>query len=189
MSTTCAPSSLTGATVETNFRAGERRVINGVMTRSTTIRRHTIGTLRFLSAIAVAACLLAGATEGAQADFRVCNTTPGRIGLAVGYKDDNGWATEGWWNVGPNSCETILRGNLASRYYYVYAIDYDHGGEWAGEAFMCTQDQMFTIRGIERCEERGYQRTGFFEIDTHEQASWTVQLQDPNLASDGTGGD
>jgi uncharacterized membrane protein len=35
---------------------------------------------------------------------------------------------------------------------------------------------MFTIQGIEDCVARGYERTGFFEIDTGEQKNWTVQL-------------
>jgi uncharacterized membrane protein len=34
--------------------------------------------------------------------------------------------------------------------YYVYAIDYDRGGEWMGQAIMCTRDKEFTIRDIER---------------------------------------
>jgi hypothetical protein len=25
--------------------------------------------------------------------------------------------------------------------YYVYAIDYDRGGEWMGQDFMCTRDK------------------------------------------------
>ncbi len=41
---------------------------------------------------------------------------------------------------------------------------------------MCTRDKEFTIRGIEDCLARGYDRTGFFEVDTGEQRSWTVQL-------------
>jgi hypothetical protein len=41
---------------------------------------------------------------------------------------------------------------------------------------MCTRDKEFTIRGIEDCLARGYDRTGFFEVDTTEQRSWTVQL-------------
>ena len=41
---------------------------------------------------------------------------------------------------------------------------------------MCTRDKEFTIRGIEDCLARGYDRTGFFEVDTSEQRSWTVQL-------------
>ena len=35
---------------------------------------------------------------------------------------------------------------------------------------MCTRDKEFTIRGIEDCLARGYDRTGFFEVDTTEQA-------------------
>jgi hypothetical protein len=43
---------------------------------------------------------------------------------------------------------------------------------------MCTRDKEFTIRGIEDCLARGYDRNGFFEVDTGEQRSWTVQLTD-----------
>ena len=74
------------------------------------------------------------------------------------------------------SCETLLRGTLVARFYYIYAVDYDHGGEWSGQAFMCTRDKEFTIRGTEDCLARGFDRTGFFEVDTGEQRSWTVQL-------------
>jgi len=35
----------------------------------------------------------------------------------------------------------VLKGNLVARYYYVYAIDYDRGGEWMGQAYMCTRDK------------------------------------------------
>ena len=41
---------------------------------------------------------------------------------------------------------------------------------------MCTRDKEFTIRGISDCLARGYDRTGFFEVDTGEQRAWTVQL-------------
>src|SRR5580658_6132850 len=112
----------------------------------------------------------------AEADFRLCNNTGSRVGVAVGYKDSEGWTTEGWWNLPSRTCETVLKGNLVARFYYVYAIDYDHGGEWIGQAFMCTRDKEFTIRGIGDCLARGFDRTGFFEVDTGEQRAWTVQL-------------
>jgi uncharacterized membrane protein len=112
----------------------------------------------------------------AAADFRLCNNTSSRVGVAIGYKDADGWTTEGWWNLPARSCETVLKGNLVARYYYVYAIDYDRGGEWMGQAFMCTRDKEFTIRGIGDCLARGYDRTGFFEVDTGEQRTWTIQL-------------
>ena len=116
----------------------------------------------------------------AAADFRLCNNTASRVGIALGYKDAEGWTTEGWWNVSSRSCETLLRGTLVARFYYIYALDYDRGGEWSGQAFMCSRDKEFTIKGTENCLARGYDRTGFFEVDTGEQRAWTVQLTEAN---------
>jgi uncharacterized membrane protein len=129
----------------------------------------------------------------AAADFRLCNNTASRVGISVGYKDAQGWTTEGWWNLPARTCETVLKGNLVARYYYVYAIDYDRGGEWMGQAYMCTRDKEFTIRGIGDCLARGYDRSGFFEVDTGEQRAWTVQLTEsgeqpkPSTASNPAG--
>jgi uncharacterized membrane protein len=137
------------------------------------------GLLRFARRVVIAASLVLMPTS-ALADFQLCNTTGGRIGVAIGYKDaDGGWTTEGWWNLSARSCETMLKGTLIARYYYIYAVDYDRGGEWSGHAFMCTRDKEFTIRGTEDCLVRGYDRTGFFEVDTGEQRTWTVQLTEP----------
>jgi uncharacterized membrane protein len=127
-------------------------------------------------AFALGLLALAGSAAPAAADFRLCNNTPSRVGVAVGYKEADGWTTEGWWNLPSRTCETVLKGNLVARFYYVYAIDYDRGGEWMGQAYMCTRDKEFTIRGIGDCLARGYDRTGFFEVDTGEQRAWTVQL-------------
>src|SRR3954463_7935320 len=124
-----------------------------------------------------AACLW---NNPALADFRLCNNTSSRVGIALGYKDADGWTTEGWWNVSSRSCETLLRGTLVARFYYIYALDYDRGGEWSGQAFMCSRDKEFTIKGTENCLARGFDRTGFFEVDTGEQRSWTVQLTEAN---------
>ena len=123
------------------------------------------------------ACLWNGS---AAADFRLCNNTSSRVGIALGYKDAEGWTTEGWWNVSSRSCETLLRGTLVARFYYIYALDYDRGGEWSGQAFMCSRDKEFTIRGADNCLARGFDRTGFFEVDTGEQRAWTVQLTESN---------
>src|SRR2546421_2915798 len=125
--------------------------------------------------LCLACALLVLFAAPAAADFRLCNNTGSRVGIAIGYKDSEGWTTEGWWNLAARSCETLVKGQLVARFYYVYAVDYDRGGEWSGKAFMCTRDKEFTIRGIEDCLARGYDRTGFFEVDTSEQRSWTVQ--------------
>jgi uncharacterized membrane protein len=125
----------------------------------------------------LAGSLLIGAAP-AWADLRMCNTTSSRVGVAIGYRDAQGWTTEGWWNISPRGCETLLRGTLAARFYYVHAVDYDKGGEWTGKSVMCTRNKEFTIRGIEDCLARGFERAGFFEVDTGEQRSWTIQLTD-----------
>jgi uncharacterized membrane protein len=136
-----------------------------------------------LAASLLAILALTASAGPAAADFRLCNNTSSRVGVAVGYKDADGWTTEGWWNLPSRTCETVLKGNLVARFYYVYAIDYDRGGEWMGQAYMCTRDKEFTIRGISDCLARGYDRTGFFEVDTGEQRAWTVQLTESSEQS------
>ncbi len=130
------------------------------------------------SCAAVFAFALAAFAPAAQADLKLCNMTSSRIGVAIGYKDSEGWVSEGWWNVAAQDCEILLKGDLIARFYYVHAVDYDRGGEWSGEAIMCTDDKAFTIRGVQDCEGRGFQRTGFFEVDTQEEADWTIRMTD-----------
>jgi len=118
----------------------------------------------------------------AHANLKLCNKTVSRIGVALGYKDTKGWASEGWWNLEANTCEILLEGPLIARYYYIYAVDYDLGGSWGGKAFMCTRDKVFTIRANKGCEERGYQKTGYFEVDTGEEKDWTISLSGPQAS-------
>lgn len=128
---------------------------------------------------AVSLCFCAAARP-ASADLKLCNTTSSRIGVAIGYQDATGWATEGWWNIAAQTCEVLYKGTLSSRFWYVHAIDYDRGGEWAGKSVMCTLDKAFTIRGVQDCLRRGYKNTGFFEVDTREANDWTIRLTDPS---------
>ena len=112
----------------------------------------------------------------AAADFRLCNNTSSRVGVAIGHKEREDWNTAGWWTLGPNKCETLLVGKLATRYFYVHAVDYDRGGAWLGKAFMCTNNGGFVIQGTEDCSVRGHDRSGFFEVDTKDQSDWIIQL-------------
>jgi uncharacterized membrane protein len=132
-------------------------------------------------ALTAAILALIGAAGEARADLRVCNSTTARVGLAIGYLDGPVWVTEGWFNLRPNRCETIIRGRLGSRYFYVHAIDYDRGGEWSGANILCTRDTEFAIRGPLDCYARGFDRAGFIEIDTGQQADWTIELGDGGL--------
>jgi uncharacterized membrane protein len=135
--------------------------------------------------LAITGCLFAASP--AFADLKLCNTTSSRIGVVIGYKGLKGWTSEGWWNIPSDVCWTLIKGDLAARYYYVHAVDYDQPGVWDrneqiparnSEFFMCTEDKAFEIRGSSRCQTRGFNRTRFFEIDTKDETSWTITLQD-----------
>ncbi|MGL5448158.1 MAG: DUF1036 domain-containing protein [Rhabdaerophilum sp.] len=119
----------------------------------------------------------------ARADMRVCNTTAGRVGVAVGYLDGPLWVTEGWFNLKPGRCETIIKGQLSSRFFYLHAVDYDRGGDWSGTNILCVRDTEFSIRGPLDCYARGFERAGFIEIDTGQQSDWTVELGDGGLVT------
>lgn len=119
----------------------------------------------------------------AQADLRICNATSGRVGLALGYLDGRDWVTEGWFNLKPNRCEILIRGRLASRYFYIHAVDYDRGGDWSGTNILCTRDTEFSIRGSLDCYARGFDRSGFIEVDTGQQPDWTIELGDGGLVT------
>ncbi len=115
----------------------------------------------------------------AGADFKVCNETDNRLGIALGYSGPKGWASEGWWNVEPHKCTKVMSGRLASRYFYVHVIDYGKGrARWDGTHTLCTQRKLFTIKGTHDCKARGFESAGFFEIDTRDFPAWTVSLED-----------
>ena len=137
-------------------------------------------------AVLAAACTggVALCSTPALADFRVCNATQNLVGVAIGYRAKAGWITEGWWHIDGSSCKTLIEGPLSSRFYYLYAEDAERGGRWDGPINMCVAEKEFKIAGVNDCFARGFQRAGFQEYDTGEQASWMVQLTD-EPATDG----
>lgn len=112
----------------------------------------------------------------ARADLRVCNETQNLLSISLGYRAERGWMSEGWWQAPAGDCRVLYQGDLQRRFYYLYAVDDIGGGSWDGQVFMCTRDETFTIFGVEDCLARGYERTGFFEVDTQNRSDWTLQL-------------
>ena len=141
--------------------------------------KNRVASLRLagiLSCSAIIFLTLDAFAAPAKAELRLCNKTATQVGIAIGYKGPGDWISEGWWNLGAETCQVIVEGPLPARYYYIYALDYEQGGEWSGTAYMCTREKEFTIEGTNDCLARGYERTGFVEIDTSDQSSWTVHL-------------
>ena len=152
-------------------------------------RRHKasgFGKISWLSAAFVLAAAGFGlSAQDASAEFRVCNATQTAVGVAIGYRAKEGWISEGWWQIPPTTCSTLIEGQLQSRYYYLYAEDAARGGRWSGNVNMCVADNEFKITGVQDCYARGYQQFGFKEYDTGRQGSWMVQLTDTPATNEG----
>jgi uncharacterized membrane protein len=125
---------------------------------------------------AAAAILLV--TAPAQAGFTVCNKADVAAKVAFGHFDGKSWVSQGWWTIQPQKCETLLSRPLDARYYYLYGTD-GGSGTWNGGTYFCTATQdRFTISGRGDCAARGFDRKGFFEIDTGNKPDWTQSLTD-----------
>ncbi|RCK99989.1 MAG: hypothetical protein JSC189_001339 [Candidatus Tokpelaia sp. JSC189] len=132
--------------------------------------------LRYIAEWFLALTFLEFGASPALADFRVCNATQRTVGVAVGYRTASSWISEGWWQIDPTSCKTLIEGPLSSRFYYLYAEDSSGIGRWDGIVNMCVSENEFKINGVKNCFTRGFQKFGFREIDTKNQISWMVQL-------------
>ena len=132
-----------------------------------------------IAIVGLALATLAATALPARADLRVCNESANQVSVALGYRAEQGWQSEGWWIAPAGECAIVYQGELQSRFYYLYIADDVGGGAWDGTHFMCTRDESFTIFDVDDCLARGYERTGFFEIDTQNRSDWTLQLRDP----------
>ena len=66
-----------------------------MISRRSVCRHRIVAGLSLVTTVLVV-CLW---SAPARADFRLCNNTSSRVGIALGYKDAEGWTTEGWWNI------------------------------------------------------------------------------------------
>lgn len=113
-----------------------------------------------------------------RAAFLVCNKTAHETKVALGRFDGSAWSSEGWWTVAPKACEKLIAGPLDARYYYLYATD-GGTGSWDGKNGFCVAPaDKFAIKGRSDCAKFGYDRKGFFEIDTGQARDYTQNLSD-----------
>jgi uncharacterized membrane protein len=115
------------------------------------------------------------AAAPAFAAFNVCNKTALPARVALGRFDGTNWTSQGWWTIAPKSCAGLLTGPLQARYYYLYATD-GAAGTWEGKTRFCVAPDSKFLAQRGDCAKRGYDRRGFFEIDTGRAADWTQTL-------------
>ena len=114
----------------------------------------------------------------ANAAFSVCNKTTHPAAVALGFVNEKGWNSAGWWNIAPGNCAQLVSQPLNARFYYLYAVHQDIGGAWDGEHSFCVKPGQFTIQGRINCAGKGYEARRFFEVDTGNSPNWTENLVD-----------
>ena len=120
--------------------------------------------------------LILVSTVSARADFTVCNKADITAKIALGQYNGTTWESRGWWTVPSRKCETLIPGRLNARYYYLYGTD-GESGTWNGGTYFCTlAEPKFAITGRGNCAARGYDRKGFFAIDTGNSPNWKQSL-------------
>lgn len=134
--------------------------------------------------VALGAAALTFSTSTAHASFQACNETSANASVAIGYRKDGEWVSEGWWIVPPGGCKTVIGADLDLKRYYWRATG--KGQDWAVSRFMfCASREVFTIIGDKNCEDRGYTSEAFNEIVLDDgQASYTLSLLPTEPAAD-----
>ena len=118
---------------------------------------------RFLGLIIAVTGFLFAALP-ASAGFEVCNSTPVAHQLSVAYRGDADWVSEGWWTIQPQECKLLVAGDLSVRYFYYRATAKKRS--FVGERYMfCTDSKAFTIAGKTDCQDRGFSRDSFSEVE------------------------
>jgi uncharacterized membrane protein len=136
--------------------------------------RRTTPRLGALVLAALAAVLIGAAP--AQGAFHVCNKSNLAARVALGHFDGKHWTSQGWWTIAPKDCAELIPGPLDARYYYLYATD-GASGTWDGNTNFCTApDAKFSISGRGQCAARGFDKRGFFQVDTGQSPDWTQSL-------------
>jgi uncharacterized membrane protein len=133
---------------------------------------------QFLTTIIATCTIILLGVNTARAEFRVCNKTSGRIGVAIGVQQGPIRITQGWFNIKANMCEIPIKEDLKEGPYFIYATDYDHGGEWGGKDLLCVKDREFYVEGDSDCYARGFDRLGFRQITTKNLKNWTIDFND-----------
>ena len=140
------------------------------------LRKLVLAGMPALFAFAAGLVFLAASTDPAAADFRLCNNTASRVGVAVGYKDAEGWTTEGWWNLPSHTCETILKA-ISWPVIIMSTPSTTIAAANGWDRPICVPGTRNSRSAASATAWRAaIDRTGFFEVDTGEQRAWTVQL-------------
>ncbi len=113
--------------------------------------------------------------------FFVCNDASTPIWAAIAEPvDADAYRSRGWWYVDAESCTKVMKDDLASDHYYVYAVmerdDEDFVME-GGERALCISPVEFEIDSEADCDAEGYEVANFKRIELGDAKSWTHRFR------------
>lgn len=129
--------------------------------------------------LALVAGLLLAVSSEARAEFNVCNKTKERVAVALGYRQQGVWMSQGWWNIEPARCATLLPGKLSETKYYLYADAKAHNWFMGGGFRFCAKNDEFKLAGNSNCLLQGAIALGFRELPVGKDASFTFEIYEP----------
>lgn len=115
----------------------------------------------------------------ASAGFSICNDAGVPITVAIGWRENNAWSSEGWWNIAPRQCATPLSGPLQNRQYYYYAESSNGALKWhkgPDAGFFCAdQENEFYYSLVTDPPCDGYE---FRRVFVGEELDYTIRLNE-----------
>lgn len=101
-----------------------------------------------------------------------CNRSQqGKVYVAIAYRADKQWKTQGWLDLEEGECDTIAPGTLTNRYYY-YLAEADNGHAWKGTHKFCVSSTSFVFNDANKdCQGAEVRWAGFRELDTGKSVS------------------
>lgn len=130
--------------------------------------------LQIVRVIVLAMLLSMVPVRPATAGLRLCNQSFDVLNVAFAVPHEDGFRSQGWWRIAPSQCATLERAPLRSRFVYIFAADVFGSEVLFGSTPLCIAPRRFDISLQENCLTRGYLDARFLEVDTGEQADWTV---------------
>jgi uncharacterized membrane protein len=103
-----------------------------------------------------------------------------QVNVAIVTNDGNSWIITGWYAVDPGQRVCVVSGDLTNQYYYYYAFNAD--SRWEGDNYYYVDPQhAFSYdtqdsAAVSNAEQQGYERRGFYQIDTGNNTSYVMRL-------------
>jgi uncharacterized membrane protein len=129
-------------------------------------------------AVVLSLVLLSSIPKEAHAgSWTVCNKTPDKLTIAIGYANSAGGInTEGWWTLNPcDGCANVLNQNQTADYKNAYLHAHAQGvGIVEGNESFCVRDNAFTLNNAQgsNCSKR----KSFRSQNVNLNKNWTTNI-------------